>query len=42
MAAELDARTAFGLSTRKTGTLQIISTMLDVGAKLFFHLGVDL
>src|SRR5580704_7969817 len=42
VAAELDARAARGFATRETGALEIVSTMLDVGTKLLFHLGVHL
>ena len=39
---ELDARAAFRLGSIQAGTLQIVGTILDMGAKLFFHVIGDL
>src|SRR5580700_716106 len=39
---ELDTRTTLGFGARKTGALEIVSTMLNVGAKLLLHLGIHL
>jgi hypothetical protein len=35
-------RAALSFGTEKTGALQIVSAMLDVGAKLLLHLSVHL
>ena len=42
ISAELDARATFSFRARQTGALEIISPMLDMGAKLLVHLGVHL
>src|SRR5215471_21545304 len=36
-ATELDARAALGFRPRETGTLKIVSAMLDVGTQLLVH-----
>src|SRR6266478_4404585 len=41
-AAEFDAGAALGFGARKTGALEIVSAMLNVGAQLVFYLGVHL
>ena len=42
IAAELDAGAALGLGARKPGALEVVSTMLEMGAKFLVHLGVHL
>ena len=41
LAAEFDARAAFGFGAAEAGALQIVGAMLDVGAKFLFHFGVE-
>ncbi len=42
LAAKLDARSSFRLGAVEAGAAQIVGTELDVGAKLFLHLGAEL